>query len=171
MPGAVRGVTGPPFGGTPEISGCDQAFSLLRLYFIVLLAGLVISALSRDHPVPRDTPVGHLSDGEGGGFGEKAGHFLIATPVRPFDRLGNMDIRAVPVAHAAVAQGGLHSTLGCCRMRTPGRDHAQADGLKTAGGGLHGHPFAGQAGSYGQQIGIKGFQRVLPNQKLLIVQN
>jgi hypothetical protein len=56
--------------------------------------------------------MGHFPHGNGGRFSKKAGHFLVTSPVRTFDRIGKMDIRTIAVTHAAISQRGLHTTLG-----------------------------------------------------------
>jgi hypothetical protein len=111
--GAVRGVTGAPFGGAAEIAGGDAPFPFLGFDLFVFLARFVVAAFPRHHTVPRDPPKSHFPDCDGGGFGKQPGDFLIAAPIRTLDGVGEMDVRAIPFAFAAVAQGRLHAAL--CR--------------------------------------------------------
>ena len=127
MARAVRSVAGAPFGRAAEGAGMDQPFVLGLFRGLKGFAALVIGMLAGHHPAPGHAHPGHFAHGDGRGLGEQAGHLLVAAPVRAFDRVVEMDFRAVAVAHDGIAQGRLHAAHGRRGMGAPGRHQTQTD--------------------------------------------
>ena len=106
---AVRSVAGTPLGRAAKGAGVDQALVFLLFCGLKRLAAFKVGVLARHHAAPGHAHPGHFTHGDGGSFGKKAGHFLVAAPVRPLNGVGKMDFGAVAIAHDGIAQGRLHA--------------------------------------------------------------
>ena len=100
---SVRSVAGSPFGSSTEISCGDKAFFLFEFHLLVFFPAFKIGGLPGYNPVPWNSIKGHFSHRFRGGFHKKPGYFLIAAPVRTFDRVLKMNIRRITVSHDTVA--------------------------------------------------------------------
>ena len=155
MARAVRGIAGTPFGRAAEGPGMDQAFILGLFRGLKGFAALVIGVFAGHHPAPGHAHPGHFAHGDGRGLGEQAGHLLVAAPVRAFDRVVEMNFRAVAVAHDGIAQGRLHAAHGRRGMGAPGRHQTQTDDAEARLRGFHGHALPGQTGAHAENITLK----------------
>ncbi len=112
MAGAIGYIAGAPFGGAAKVAAGNQAVGGVRLangFLLAVFSNPVFTAL---HPAPWNTPGGKLTNGLGRGVGKHAHHFLVCAPVRAAHGIGKVQVLVVAGAAQAVAQAGLHTTLG-----------------------------------------------------------
>ena len=109
---AVRGITGAPFGRAAKGAGVDQPLVFLFFRCLKGLAALVVGVFTGHNAAPGNAHPGHFAHGDGACLGKQAGHFLVAAPVGAFDRIVEVHLGAVALAHDGVAQRRLHAAHG-----------------------------------------------------------
>ena len=152
--GGVGGVAGAPLFGAAEIPGVDEPVGLLTLDDRGALGVDDHLAGAFAYAAPGDAPVGQFADRLGRGGDEHPSHLLVASPVAPFDRIGEVDIFVVPLPHHRVGEARLHPPLGRGRVGALDGNEGEDDGVEPLLLGLDRYPQARQAAADDQGVAV-----------------